>query len=375
MDFKDKVAIVTGGGNGIGRAVCLGFAGRMARRSWWWTATRDGAAAVAAEIGRQAIACTADVSRTADVQAYVARALDAFGRIDCFHNNAGIEGRVAPTAEYDEGMFDAIMGVNVKGVFLGLRHVLPVMIRQGRRHRRQHGLDRRADRHAGHAGLCRVQARRHRADQGGGQRGRAARRTRERGLPGADRDAHDRGHRKARCRPTILDSVEERYTAGLPLRRYGTADEVANVVLFLCSGLSGKRERARSTSWMAGARRRRRAERRWGGSRFEGWRGPALQATPPKGRGPLETITWAWAPSIAVQGPVGPWWGGPERQGPFGFRPHPPPAHPDHPAPSPTPARPWPRRAARRVRPRSTIAPRSSSQPSIRRARPSDRLP
>ena len=74
----------------------------------------------------------ADVTKSADVQAYVQAALDAFGSIDCFYNNAGIEGKVAPTAEYDEAMFDAVIGVNVKGVFLGLRHVLPVMLRQKR---------------------------------------------------------------------------------------------------------------------------------------------------------------------------------------------------------------------------------------------------
>ena len=59
-------------------------------------------------------------------------ALDAYGSIDCFHNNAGIEGKLAPTAEYDEAMFDTVMAVNVKGVFLGLRHVLPVMLKQKR---------------------------------------------------------------------------------------------------------------------------------------------------------------------------------------------------------------------------------------------------
>ncbi|HWT08885.1 MAG TPA: SDR family NAD(P)-dependent oxidoreductase, partial [Roseomonas sp.] len=130
MKFNDKVAVVTGGGNGIGRAVCLGFAERGAK-VLVVDRDADGAAAVAAEIGKNAVAFAADVTKTKDVQAYVARALDAFGRIDCFHNNAGIEGRVAPTAEYEEDMFDAVMGVNVKGVFLGLRHVLPVMIRQG----------------------------------------------------------------------------------------------------------------------------------------------------------------------------------------------------------------------------------------------------
>ena len=57
-------------------------------------------------------------------------AIDAYGRIDCFFNNAGIEGEWKHTAEYDEAMFDQVIGVNVKGVFLGLRHVLPEMLRQ-----------------------------------------------------------------------------------------------------------------------------------------------------------------------------------------------------------------------------------------------------
>ena len=57
--------------------------------------------------------------------------LDAYGSIDCFFNNAGIEGKAAPTQEYDEAIFDAVIGVNLKGVFLGMRHVLPVMLQQG----------------------------------------------------------------------------------------------------------------------------------------------------------------------------------------------------------------------------------------------------
>src|SRR5437762_12742419 len=58
-------------------------------------------------------------------------AIDKFGRIDCFFNNAGIEGKVATIAEYEEAVFDQVINVNVKGVFLGLRYVLPEMIRQG----------------------------------------------------------------------------------------------------------------------------------------------------------------------------------------------------------------------------------------------------
>ncbi len=70
------------------------------------------------------------MTKSADVQAYVKAALDKYGRIDCFFNNAGIEGAWKHTAEYDEAMFDQVIAVNVKGVFLGLRHVLPVMIAQ-----------------------------------------------------------------------------------------------------------------------------------------------------------------------------------------------------------------------------------------------------
>src|SRR5207302_1839023 len=80
--------------------------------------------------GGEAQFVQADVTKAADVAAYVKAALDAYGRIDCFHNNAGIEGNVAHTAEYDEAMFDQVIAVNVKGVFLGLRHVLPVMLQQ-----------------------------------------------------------------------------------------------------------------------------------------------------------------------------------------------------------------------------------------------------
>src|SRR5712671_2458657 len=128
LDFSGKVALITGGANGIGRAAAIGFA-------------KGGAKVVLVDRDRASGEATAGVIRqqggearfvAADVPDYVKAALDAYGSIDCFFNNAGIEGKWAHTAEYDEDMFDTVIGVNVKGVFLGLRHVLPVMLQQKR---------------------------------------------------------------------------------------------------------------------------------------------------------------------------------------------------------------------------------------------------
>ena len=89
------------------------------------------AAKAVAETGAEVRVRTADVASSADVRGYVADAVDAFGTIDVLFNNAGIIGPVGALAEYDEDAFDRIMAINVRGVFLGLRHVLPIMIVQG----------------------------------------------------------------------------------------------------------------------------------------------------------------------------------------------------------------------------------------------------
>ncbi len=132
MDFTGKVALVTGGGNGIGRATALGFAGRGAKVV---IVDRDATggeatAGIVRQKGGEALFVQADVTDAKSVQAYVKKAVDTYGRIDCFHNNAGIEGKVANIADYDEAMFDQIMAVNVRGVFLGLKYVLKQMLAQ-----------------------------------------------------------------------------------------------------------------------------------------------------------------------------------------------------------------------------------------------------
>lgn len=236
MNFDGKVAVVTGGANGIGRAVSLGFAQRGAKVV---IVDRDAEAgeALAAEIGKAAIFRTADVTRAADVQAYVKAALDAFGRIDCFHNNAGIEGKVAPIAEYDEAVYDAVMGVNVKGVFLGLKYVLPVMTRQ------ESGAVVNTASIAGLVGTLGMSAyvaSKH-AVMGitkvaAGEVGPLG--VRVNAICPGPIDTRMVQDIAKQVSPNNPEGVVERYSAAIPLRRYGQAEEVANLVLFLCSDLA-----------------------------------------------------------------------------------------------------------------------------------------
>jgi NAD(P)-dependent dehydrogenase (short-subunit alcohol dehydrogenase family) len=130
--MQGKVALITGGAGMIGHAAAMS----LARAGADVMLIDINAAALAARrgaleaLGARVETQVADVSRPADTAAYVASALQAFGRIDAFFNNAGIEGKLGPTHEYDEAEFDQVIAVNLKGIFLGLRHVLPVMLRQ-----------------------------------------------------------------------------------------------------------------------------------------------------------------------------------------------------------------------------------------------------
>jgi NAD(P)-dependent dehydrogenase (short-subunit alcohol dehydrogenase family) len=129
MRLKDKVCIVTGGGSGIGRATCLLF-GREGARLAVADKRRDAAEAVAAECGGGAIALAVDVSVSAQVSRMVGDVVAAFGRLDVLVANAGygITGSVVDT---DEDAWEALMAVNVRGVYLCAKHAIPAMKRTG----------------------------------------------------------------------------------------------------------------------------------------------------------------------------------------------------------------------------------------------------
>ena len=131
--FAGKVAFVTGAANGIGRATALAFA-------------REGASVVIAdvaaegnqetarmieELGARALAVTCDVTRSEDVKAALDKAVEVFGRLDFAFNNAGHEQPVTATADVTEEEWERIVGPSLRGVFLCMKHEIPLMLKFG----------------------------------------------------------------------------------------------------------------------------------------------------------------------------------------------------------------------------------------------------
>ena len=133
-NFAGKVAFVTGAASGIGRAAALAFA-------------REGASVVVADVSEQgnqetarmieeqggrALAVRCDVTRGEDVKAALAKAVEAFGRLDVAFNNAGVEPKqLVPTAEVKEEEWDRIINIDLRGVFLCMKYEIPLMLKHG----------------------------------------------------------------------------------------------------------------------------------------------------------------------------------------------------------------------------------------------------
>jgi NAD(P)-dependent dehydrogenase (short-subunit alcohol dehydrogenase family) len=133
--FEGKVALVTGAGSGIGRATALAFAAEGARVVAC-DVNADGAGETAGEIkdaGGEALSVGADVTDSAQVRGLVAQTIEAYGRLDYAHNNAGISGSTPGVAAADipEEAFDRVIAVNLRGVWLCLKHEAPAMLANG----------------------------------------------------------------------------------------------------------------------------------------------------------------------------------------------------------------------------------------------------
>lgn len=133
MLFSDKVVLITGAGSGIGRATALRFAaeGGKVVVADFNDATGAETVQLIEQAGGRACFVQTDVASSASVQAMLAHAVATYGRLDVLFNNAGVSGAVVPTAQYDEAVFARTMGVDLFGVFFGMKYALQQFERQG----------------------------------------------------------------------------------------------------------------------------------------------------------------------------------------------------------------------------------------------------
>jgi NAD(P)-dependent dehydrogenase (short-subunit alcohol dehydrogenase family) len=234
--FAGKVVVITGAAGGIGRATAVRLAGEGARLI---LVDRDAAGLDAAlravkDAGAEGVAVAADVTRVDDVQRYVRVARDAYGGVDRFFNNAGVLGAVAPLVDYPDDVFDRVMAVNVRGVWLGLKHVGPAIAERGG------GAIVNTASIAGLRGTANLAAYTASKHAVVGLTRTAAielvrRGVRVNAICPAPIDTAMASELEKGFRPNDPAAFRERMSAGIPMRRYGTADEVAVLVAFLLS--------------------------------------------------------------------------------------------------------------------------------------------
>lgn len=228
--FAGKVAIVTGAGRGMGREIALTLA-RQGAAVVVNDVQAERVASVAAEIaaaGGQALAYAADVSREEQVHAMVKAAVERFGTVDILVNNAGILGNTQPLELIPGDEWDRMMAINVKGVFLCTKAVLPIM--QARRYGKIVNVSSSAGRSTSTFGGA------HYTTSKAAILGLTRHSAREAAPYNINVNATAPGSMDTEMvRERASDEHLERERQKIPLRRLGTAQDQASLVAFLCS--------------------------------------------------------------------------------------------------------------------------------------------
>ena len=230
--FTDRVAFITGAASGIGRAAAIAFAAEGAR-----VAILDRSAdalrtveASVKEAGGEVLAIACDVSSPDQVEGAIKQIVDRFGRLDIAFNNAGVENKAAPAHEIDLAEWDRIIGINLRGTFLCMKHELAQMVKQGR------GVVVNTSSGAGIRGVA----------------GGAAYAASKHGIIGLTRSAAlDYAKQNIRVNAVLPGNIEtpmmDRFTGGdiqkaidlEPVGRLGKPEEIAEAVLWMASDLGG----------------------------------------------------------------------------------------------------------------------------------------
>lgn len=225
-----KVTVITGGSGGIGKATAKRFLNEGAKVVLvdLFQDKLDEAKKDLEQLG-EVLVVKADVTQEADVINYVKKAIEHFGKIDVFFNNAGIEGKVAPIIEQSVEDFDKVLAVNARGVFLGLKHVLPELYKNKAgsviNTSSVAGLD-------GSVFLSPYIASKH----------AVAGLTKTAAIESAPHNVRVNSVHPSPVHTQMMRSIEgglnatiEQLEASIPLGRYGEVDDIANLVLFLAS--------------------------------------------------------------------------------------------------------------------------------------------